>query len=345
MILGTCASAASDSSSERDHIRVLTTTVGDYPKIPNRPRPARLRAALARFDRKEIGEEDLRRVEDEVTVEVIDEQLEAGLDIITDGQIRWGDPQTYIACRLSGASINGLVRYFDNNTYFGQPIVEGELAWTGPITVSDYRFAAAHSPKPVKAVLTGPYTLARLSDNRFYPSLEDCVIAYAAALHQEAAALEEAGAPLIQLNEPSILDYKDDWPLFATAVSTVFEGIEAETAVYTFFRDAEGLFPQMLDLPCDILGLDFVSGPANFDTLKGVDFRKKLGLGIVDGRNVKLESVDYLLDRLRQVAESVPLERVHLNPSCGLEFLPREAAYAKLQRLAEAARAANEVMR
>src|SRR3989304_3339171 len=100
-----------------------TTGVGGYPKIPNRPRPARLRAAIARLDRGEITPEELAQVEDEVTIEVIQEQVEAGLDLISDGQVRWEDDQTHIMRRLAGVEIGGLQRYLDTNTYYRQPEV------------------------------------------------------------------------------------------------------------------------------------------------------------------------------------------------------------------------------
>jgi 5-methyltetrahydropteroyltriglutamate--homocysteine methyltransferase len=325
-------------------VTMLTTVVGDYPRIPNRPRPAKLRAALARLDRGEITEADLARVQDEVTLEVIDEQVRAGVDVVSDGHIRWEDEQTYVTRKLRGTSINGLVRYFDNNTYFRQPVVGGAIAWSEPVTVADYQFAAGHSPRPVKAVLTGPYTLARLSDNGFYASVEECALAYAAALHQEALALQEAGAPIIQLNEPAILKHKEDWPVLRAAVEAVFEGISAEKAVYTFFGDVAGLYPQMLELPCDILGLDFVSGPRNFDLLHGDGFSKKLGLGLVDARNTKLERVESLVAGIRRAAEIVSPEWIHLSPNCGLDFLPREIAEAKLTRMVEAAQRAKEVL-
>ena len=133
-----------------------TTAAGSYPKIPNRPRPARLRQAIARRDRGDITAEELARVEDEVTIEVIAEQAEAGLDLVTDGQIRWDDDQTYIAQRLQGLEITGLIRYFDTNTYYRQPNVTAPVGWRQPILVRDYEFAADHSTKPVKALITGP---------------------------------------------------------------------------------------------------------------------------------------------------------------------------------------------
>jgi len=323
----------------------LTTVVGHYPKIPNRPRPPRLRMAIARYERGEISREELARVEDEVTLEVIGEQVEAGIDIITDGQIRWEDEQTYFARKLSGFSIDGLIRYFDTNTYFRQPIVEGGVAWREPITVRDWQFAQAHSPRPVKAVITGPYTLARLSQDRYYGSLEGLVMALAEALGQEALALQAAGAPIIQVNEPAILKHKEDFPLLKRALERMLAGVEVERALYTWFGDIDGLYPQILELPVETIGLDFVLGPGNWEVIKRAPFTKKLGLGIVDARNTRLETVDFIVEKAREASKVVPPERLYLHPSCGLEYLPREEAQAKLRRLAEGAKKAREVLR
>ncbi len=194
---------------------MLTTVVGNYPKIPNRPRPARLRQAIARLDRGEITSQQLAQVADEVTIEVIQEQAEAGVDLITDGQIRWDDDQTYIMRQLAGVEIGGLIRYFDTNTYYRQPDIVGAVSWQAPILVRDYEFAAGHSPRPLKAVLTGPYTLAALSLNSHYGSQSELVLALASALNQEALALVEAGAPVIQINEPAIVHHKQDVGLLA----------------------------------------------------------------------------------------------------------------------------------
>ncbi len=190
---------------------MIATVVGSYPKIPNRPRPAKLRNAINKFDRGELLQEELGRIEDEVTVEALQEQADAGLDLITDGQIRWEDEQTYLARRLAGVSLDGLIRWFDTNMYYRQPFIERAVAWRKPITVRDYQFAMEHSAKPVKAVLTGPYTLARLSVDKHYGSPLAAATALAEALNQEAKALQEIGAPFIQFNEPAIVRHKDDY--------------------------------------------------------------------------------------------------------------------------------------
>ena len=323
---------------------MLTTVVGSYPKIPNRPRPARLRAAIARFERGEIGEDEMRRVEDEVTIEVIQEQVEAGIDIVSDGQIRWEDDQTYFARRMDGFTIDGLIRYFDTNTYYRQPVVTGVVQWREPIAAEDYRFAAAHSPRPVKALVTGPYTLAALSANEHYGSFGELVLALAGALRQEVLALEKAGAPIIQVSEPAILKRKEDFPLFRQALEQMMEGVVAEAHLYTWFGDIEGLFPQILELPFSTIGLDFVMGSANYEIISREPFTKKLGLGIVDARNTRLETVDQIVECIRRVSDVVSVEKLYVNPSSRLEYLPREVAEAKLKRMVEGVRQAQEVL-
>ena len=324
---------------------MLTTVVGNYPKIPDRPRPPKLRSAIARFDRGEIAADELRRVEDEVTAEVIQEQAQAGLDIITDGQIRWEDDQTYFARRMDGFSISGLIRYFDTNTYYRQPVVEGPVRWSASGGVGgDYEFAAIQSPVPVKAAVTGPYTLAVLSANHHYGSLRDLVLALANELRNEVLALERAGAPVIQVNEPAILQHKEDFPLVRQALEAMMDGVKAEAHLYTWFGDVGGLYPQILELPFAAIGLDFVKGPANWDVIAGQPFTKKLGLGIIDARNTMLESVEEIVGAARRASAIVSPDMTYVNPSCGLEYVPREVAQAKLARMVEGVRRAGEVL-
>src|SRR6476620_9257214 len=133
---------------------MLVTVVGNYPKIPDRPLPARLRTALARLDRGDITVDELNKVADSVTIEVMAEQVDAGIELITDGQIRWQDEQTYLAGKLGGISLNGLTRFFDTNTYYREPVIEGPIEWKSPILVRDYIFARDNAKRPVKTVLT-----------------------------------------------------------------------------------------------------------------------------------------------------------------------------------------------
>jgi 5-methyltetrahydropteroyltriglutamate--homocysteine methyltransferase len=166
------------------------------------------------------------------------------------------------------------------------------------------------------------------------------VLDLAEALHEETLALAAGGAPVIQVNEPAILRHKEDAPLLQEAVATILEGVDVETALYTWFGDANDILPQLLELPVDVIGLDFVWGPRNWEVLKRTVFTKTLGFGIVEARNTKMESVEDIVEQIRRVGEFVPAERLCVNPSCGLEYLPREVAFEKLKRLVEGVRAA-----
>jgi 5-methyltetrahydropteroyltriglutamate--homocysteine methyltransferase len=316
--------------------------VGNYPKISPDAKAPSLRTAISRFDESRITLEELKRVEEEVTKEVIQDQVDAGLDLVTDGQIRWDDGQTYIARGIQGFTVNGLIRYFDTNTYYRHPIPENRLQSNGAITVKDYEFAAANSARPVKAVITGPYSLARLSQLGCYEDLRSLVMDLVPILNREAKALQSAGASVIQFDEPSILKHKEDIDLFAEAIEGVTAGVTATTGVCTIFGDATGIHSRLFSLPVDIIGLDFVAGPANYDLIGELPQEKKLGCGIVDARNTRLETVEDIAEAIKRVSGSVSPDRLYINPSCGLDFLPRPNARAKLTRLVGGAKKAQE---
>jgi len=319
---------------------VITTVIGNYPKIPDLPAPGKWRSAVEKFQKGQIDEAALRAVEDEVTLEVIREQVEAGIDLVTDGQIRWEDGQTPFARRLQGFSINGLQRYFDTNVYFREPVVEGEVVWTAPITVADYTFARARSPRPVKPVVTGPFTLAALSRNTFYPTFRDLVLALARALNAELRALVQAGAEVIQVDEPALLQRKHDYPTFAEAMAVLTDGVKGTLVLATYFGDIGGLYPQILALPFAVLGCDFVAGYRNWEVLETAPFTKGLMAGILDARNTRVETAEEIVAAIRRISSVVPPERLMVAPSAGLEFLPRGVARRKLHALVEGTRAA-----
>ncbi|MPZ22549.1 MAG: methylcobamide--CoM methyltransferase [Dehalococcoidia bacterium] len=323
---------------------MITTVVGNYPKVPNRPRPARLRNALNRLDRGAMTIDEIRQIQDEVTKEVIDEQIEAGVQLITDGQIRWDDEMTYFARGLNGVSLNGLFRYFDTNTYFRQPVIEGAIGWQGPVTVRDWEFASAYSSRPVKAVLPGPYTLARASIDRHYgESMEDLADAFARAVNEEAKALTAAGAPAIQVNEPFLTAHKEDVTIARRAIDVAFDGVSAEKHLALYFGDVEGILGALVDCNADVIGLDFVMGPANFDAIRSVSLGQKLCAGLIDARNTRMETREGLGTSVKRITEAISADRLLLSPNMGLEFLPRERAQEKLKLMTTTAAALEEV--
>ncbi len=319
-----------------------TTVVGNYPKIPNKPRPARLRNAINKRDRGGLTNDELEAVYDEVTAEIIQEQIDAGIDLVTDGQVHWDDDQTYVMRRLKGVEIGSLERYLDTNTYYRQPEIVGPISWEESILVRDFHFAREHSTRQIKAIITGPYTLAALSLDKHYNNREKLVLAIAEALRNEVQALSDVGAKHIQVNDPMILKAGDDAPAAARGLSLMLEGVSAETGVCTWFGSAAAVLPALLDTPVDVIGLDFVSGPANWAAI-AAGFTKKLGFGIVDGRNTRLESPEQIADAVKRISDIVPPDRLYVNPSCGLGYLPRETAFDKLKNMVEGARRAEGV--
>jgi 5-methyltetrahydropteroyltriglutamate--homocysteine methyltransferase len=316
---------------------VETTVVGSYPKPPDEGRPFTVRKTLHAIERGEATAEDLQRAQDELVRAVIAEQEGAGVDLVTDGQARWDDILTPFARHMAGFEIGGLLRWFDNNTYYRRPVCVGPVEWRGPSSVDAFRFAAEVATRSVKTVIPGPVTFARMSLDEHYGAHDDFVLAIARVLAQEAFELEAAGATVIQIDEPALLDAPEDLDLAVSALRVVTGELErAETILGTYFGDAKRLGPQLFDLPVDSIGLDFVAGPANRELVKEIPPEKKLQAGLVDARNTKLEPEEALIKEITELAELVGARRLRVSPSSGLEYLPREKARAKLSRLSDA---------
>jgi 5-methyltetrahydropteroyltriglutamate--homocysteine methyltransferase len=316
------------------------TVVGSYPKPPPEGGQFPLRRTLQALDRGEAGAEDVAAEEDDLIREILAEQAAAGVDLVTDGQVRWDDPLTRMAAGLEGFTVAGLLRFFDNNTYFRQPEVKGAVSRSEPVVVDEFRFAKENSAAPVKAVLCGPYTLAALSYDDHYRDLAALTRDLAAALNEEARDLAAAGATVIQFDEPALAAVPGQPPgdveALARVAESLVEGVEATTILATYFGDVGSHGSAFFELPFDGFGLDFVAGPANFDAVAGIPAGRILQAGIADARNTKLETGEQLRGMIQRVQRHVDRERLWISPSCGLEFLPRETARRKLERLAEA---------
>lgn len=317
---------------------MITTMVGSYPKVAEGAYTTKLIGAITKWQRKALNDAELEETSQEITRAVIREQEEAGLDVVTDGQIRWEDLVTPFARGLKGFEINGLSRWFNNNVYYRRPILHTAPAWRGPVVVDDYLFATRCTTKPVKAVLPGPYTFAVVSEDRYYKTLRPFVLKLAELLNQEARALVKAGAPFIQFDEPTIGFGKTDLKLALEALGVASRGVRVKTAVYTYFGSLNGCLESLVRSPVDVIGIDVVSDPKTLAALKRVKVTKELALGCLDARNTKLESVQELHALFNVIKKRVPLDRVYMNPNCGLEFLPHTQALAKIQRLVQAVR-------
>ncbi|MCI4371101.1 MAG: methylcobamide--CoM methyltransferase [Thermoplasmata archaeon] len=318
---------------------VHTTVVGNYPRVGDTFGEQSLRWAIARFDKGEIDLEALRDAERQVVKAVLGEQNEAGIELVTDGQITWYDSQSHIARSLASIEINGLVRYFDTNTYYRQPVVHGAVAWKEPILVDEWNFARAHSKALVKAVLTGPVTLASLALDKHYGKKKALVLDLASALAQEVAALVRAGARHVQVDEPILTRHPEDLSLVTAALERIrSEKGSAVLTLFTYFGDVARMYTDLLGAPADVLGLDLVQGAATWPVIAKHGSEKPLVLGVVDARNTKKEDPVKIAKRVLELKDAVDLKDSYLSPSNGLEFLPRDRAQEKLRILVAAAK-------
>ncbi len=318
---------------------VRTTVVGSYPRIGDTHEEQALRRAIARFDRGEAEASDVAEAERETVRDVLREQNAAGLDVVTDGLVTWNDSASHVCRGLGGFEIGGLVRYFDTNTYYRQPIVTGDVSWKGPILLDEWKFAQGASPAPVRVVLTGPATLAHLALDRHYGKKRPLVRALAEALAAEVDALQAAGAKQIQIDEPVLTTRPEDLSLVSQGLDAIAarKG-SAEIVLATYFGDVAKIYRELLELPADAYLLDLVQGSKTWPSLVKHGSEKPLLLGLVDARNTRLEDPQAIAARTRELRDSVDLVASYLSPSNGLEFLPRDRARRKLAILVDAAR-------
>jgi len=318
-------------------MELLLANHGSYPRIGDSPGQQRLRRGYAQHERGEINSTDFQAVQTSVVQEIIQEQAAAGLDLVIDGQIRWYDPISHFAGRLDGITINGLLRFFDTNFYIRQPVVVDQVVWKGPVLVEEFRSAQAVSPKPVKVVVTGPYTLGRFSilETPRYRDLPELVAAYTEALMKEVEALAAAGATLIQIDEPAILQHPGDAGLAKVALAKIASRKgRARLLLATYFGDAAPLYEALQAFPVDALGFDFTYSRELGDLIARLGSDKAIAFGLIDGRNTRMDRTEEILPVLRRALPKVKGSPSYLTPSCGLEYLPRDKAQLKLKKMA-----------
>lgn len=318
-------------------MNIKLSSAGAYPRVGDGPGQQRHRAAYAQLEKSEISPEQFEKVQEEVTAEILVEQADAGLDILTDGLVRWYDPISHLVGKMQGAKINGLLRYFDTNFYVRQPVIESNILRTKPLIVEEFNKAKKAAPKPVKPVLTGPYTLAKLSivKTPSYKKLGALVEDIADALADEVADLAAAGAKVIQIDEPVLLHNKRDMAPAAAAFKKIAaKKGAAKIMLHSFFGDVAPFYDALQKWPVDILGLDFTYSPKLAAKIASSGSRAALALGLFDGRNTKLETEKDVLPVMDKIAKKVKVD-IEWCPSCGLDYLPRQRACEKIVRMNE----------
>ncbi|MEB3817038.1 MAG: methionine synthase [Desulfurococcales archaeon] len=318
-----------------------TTVVGSYPKMPS------AEDALRRRRKGEISEDEFREKIRDAIREVVADYLDAGIDIISDGEQSREDMVVYFAERLRGYAPGEWVRIFDN-VYFRKPVIVGEVEWVEPMAVEDWEMAKEFSRgHPVKVILTGPYTMLEWSFDLHYRDRREAIVALAKAIRREVEEYIAKGADYVQIDEPALSTrpWREEAELAGEALEYIFRGLSAKRIVHICFGRIERILPYILDYPVDQFDLEFKN--SNFRLLpylKEYGFNKELGYGVVDVHSLQIETVEEIkeaIDKLMKL-DIIGPEKVYVDPDCGLKRLPREVAREKLRNMVKAAKLARK---
>jgi len=308
-----------------------TTAVGSYPK------PSYLLEARRKALRKHISKEELTALERRATEEWIRIQEDLDLDLLVDGEMYRGDMVAYFADEMQGFDIAGLVRSYGNR-YYPKPAVVGPVGRKHPVTVEWFKYAQSLTPRPVKGMLTGPYTIAEWSFNEYYPTRRALVLELARAIHEEVLDLQRAGARYIQIDEPAIHTRPDeDFELALEAMEVVTDGVSAYTISHICYGDVPKIYPAVLRLAVKQLDLALKNEEfALLETFKQPPFTKDIGLGVVDAHSHRIETVEEVLSGIRKAMDVIPPSQIFISPDCGLKTRTTDETIGKLRVMIEA---------
>jgi 5-methyltetrahydropteroyltriglutamate--homocysteine methyltransferase len=328
-----------------------TSLVGSYPQpdwLIDRERlrhrfPPRIRAReLWRVD-----PEHLAQAQDDATLLAIRAQEQAGLDILTDGEMRRESYSNRFATALDGVDIDNPGSALDRSGHPNPvPRVTGPIRRRNPVEVGDVTFLRANTRRTVKITVPGPFTMAQQAQNDYYASTEDLALGYAEAVNEEVRDLFAAGADIVQLDEPYLQARPDQARRYGVkAINRALAGVTGTTAVHVCFGYAaiiherpEGysFLPELADADCDQVSIETAQSGLDCSVLGELD-GKTIILGVLNLDDHTVESAEQVAERVRRALPYVPAERIVLAPDCGMKYLPRDSASGKLAAMTAAA--------
>jgi len=239
---------------------------------------------------------------------------------------------------MDGFHLGGLVRSYGNR-YYHKPVIAAAVTWPGPMTVAWWKWTQSLTDKPVKGMLTGPYTVMDWSFNDYYPSRAAACLALARELRKEVEALIEAGAKIIQIDEPAISVRQEELPFAIEASHLVTDGLPAYFITHACYGAFETIYPDMLGLAVD--NLDLAISNSALDLLRIFEkdpFTKDLSLGVLDVHSHRVEAVEQVKERIMRGVRVLPGDRLWVDPDCGLKTRTVEEAVGKMRAMVAAVR-------
>ncbi len=312
------------------------TTLGTYPKISKDQGPS-VRTAIQRFERQNINAAALDQVYRDVTRRVLTIAAENRLDLTTDGLIRWNDMFDAVVRDIENVASAGLLRFLDNNFYYRHPLIRGRLSYQGGVLRWWLAEAQRLSSVPLKAVLPGPLTFLKLSEDDSYQDRGRLLADLVEVLRLEAQSLRDIGVAEIQWDEPA-LAYYPGWDVqeVKEVLGALIAGAETPQAVALYWGpNVHSWINPMSQIGFDRIYCDAVSDPEVVPYLQGNTVPSEVGLGLIDARQVSREPVSSTARVVERVLAVQGDHKVWLHPNGGLELLPPDRAEEKLRVLAE----------
>lgn len=336
-----------------DSTLLPTTVVGSYPQpdwlIDRENLAKRVPSRVRARELWRIPEPWLAQAQDDATIVAIHEMELAGVDIISDGEIRRESYSNRFATALGGVDQerlgSGLNRRGRPDVV---PLVNGPIRRTVPIEVPDLQFLRAHTTRKIKITIPGPFTMTHQAQNSYYPDEESLAMAYAAAVNDEVKDLFAAGADVVQLDEPYMEAWADKARQYAVkAINRALEGVTGTTVVHLCFGyghyvkekkvNRYSFLPELNDCIANQISIEAAQPKLDLSMLKDLP-SKKIMLGVLNLGDNTVETAEIVAARIRAAMAVVPPERLVIAPDCGMKYLPRDVAFGKLKAMCTAAK-------
>ena len=328
-----------------------TTVVGSYPQPDWLVDRAMLSKSVPRTRMHEMWRlpaEHLEQAQDDATVVAIRDMERAGIDIVTDGEIRRESYSNRFATALEGVDAENpaMITARTGNTKTAVPRVVGKIKRTAPVELRDMQFLRQNTDRAAKITLPGPFTMSQQAQNEFYKDDEELAMAFAEAVNAEAHDLQKAGADVIQLDEPYLQARPDRAERYGVkAIDRALAGIPGETAIHLCFGYAHSVnnkpsgysfLARLADCTARQISIEAAQPKLDLGVLKDLS-SKKIMLGVLDLGDPNIETAAAVAERIRNGLKHVPAERLVVAPDCGMKYMPRHVAFGKLKAMAEAA--------
>jgi 5-methyltetrahydropteroyltriglutamate--homocysteine methyltransferase len=325
--------------------------VGSYPQpewlIDRKKLAARFPPRTRAKELWRVAPEFLEEAQNDATILAIRDQERAGLDIITDGEIRRESYSNRFATALEGIDIDNPGTALDRSGHPNPvPRIVGKIRRKYPVEVSDAKFLRNNTDRTIKVTVPGPYTMSQQAQNDFYKDEEELAMDYATAVNEEIKDLFAAGADIVQIDEPYMQARPEKARRYGlAALNRALDGIQGTTAIHLCFGyaaiihdrpPAYSFLPELADSLVQQISIETAQSSLACSVLSKLP-GKRIILGVLDLSKHEVETPEIVATRIRRAIPFVNAERLIVAPDCGMKYLPRDVAFGKMQAMVEGA--------